>query len=314
MSSANREALSERERLPAARPGEGAPARRAYMIVALLLGLLSMAFLGYAVLAAPRPNSQAQGTLIDRLLPFFPVMLTYSAIAMTLPFTGGATARWARAQAVFAPLYGLCAVLYGYLGYWAVWQLSVSGPFVRWRFWMIFAAGLVLIAIVALNGIAFAQVLARRMAGIDSEGASREERVELMARGIYVLGGLSLVVLPLARMWLAGFELWANAASVPNVDWVYAGIFAHPICVALGCIGVMLGIAQNNVRLIGWLRPVAAAAYIGGAALLAFGVYRLTVGHGSVRPGAGMTIGFILVLGALAVNLAGTVRSSIARA
>lgn len=133
----------------------------------------------------------------------------------------------------------------------------------------------------------------------------------MTATKVYVLGGLSLVLVILCHVWYGGWP-WEEPKAA-GLASLWAAMIADPIAVALGTLAVLLGLLQVYVTLRNGLKVIMAVAYVAGAATFWYALHRTIeqeYGWWDTVLSPVMLIGLVLLLTVIVVNLVGVVRFS----
>jgi hypothetical protein len=119
---------------------------------------------------------------------------------------------------------------------------------------------------------------------------------------VYMVGGLALVLIPLAAWWYDGAAawLWNNP---PGMLVMVAGWLAYPTCAALGTLGVLLGIVQQHIKVpVAW-QVVLGIAYLAGGGIFSLALYLDAESNWSRGLSPLLLVGLTLLLFSLVINL-----------
>ena len=102
-------------------------------------------------------------------------------------------------------------------------------------------------------------------------GISTSRRRELPGR-IYVVGGLTLIVLVLARVWYGAFQKWFQSES-DGIRALTAGVLSYPTFLALAALAILLGCLPDRVHPGRRLGSALAISYLMGTVLFSVGLH-----------------------------------------
>lgn len=279
-----------------------------YLVVALLIVI---ATLGTFLLSRPVdqpvvPHTRLSGMV--RFIPFLPVLLSWAGLALLL----GVAQPWSGLSWLRMPvslLFAVSTLIYGLAGYRLLWNSSLAVGHSLWQPRATGMAGIGMWLAVAANG---AGVLMAREGTIVRALDSAKEKGSFMASGkSYFAIGFGLILIALAHML---FQALASAwQPAPALDWLYLGIFAHPICVTLGGLAVMLGGLQPYLRFAARTSLILSAAYGLGAALFCLALYSAKGRGWPFALDVATVSGLSILTLVIAINLVGilTIRNSI---
>lgn len=244
-----------------------------------------------------------------RFIPFLPVLLSWAGLALLL----GVAQAWSGRSPLRMPvalLFAITAPTYGLAGYRLLWNRSLAVGHSAWQPRAAAVAGVGMLLAVAVNGTG---VLMAKEGKALKPTDSAHEKMTLMTSGkAYFAIGFGLILIALAHML---FEAVASARQppAPAVDWLYLRIFAHPICVTLGGLAVMLGGLQRYLRFAARTSLILSAAYGAGAALFCLALYSAKGRGWPFALDVATVSGLSILTLVIAINLVGilTVRNSI---
>lgn len=270
-----------------------------YFATALCFAIVAVGLFLPAGCISGANESQGRAAML-RFLPFFPVLLTYSGLAVLIGLLQPHSAAPNSLRVLTAVVFAVSTFIYGFAGYRVIWNRSLAVGLAAWQPPTVCAAGLGMLIAVASSGVG---ALIGNQGNPVTDGTVAKGAVKPMTSiKAYTTIGFGLILFALSHMWLESL----TSARMPGwgFDWLYFGILAFPICVTLGGLGVVLGGLQPYLQLPGWLSIVLSVAYGGGAAAFCTGLYNVR-GPAWPKLDAATLSGLSVLTLVLVVNLGG---------
>ncbi len=292
-------------------PGLTSAATFAYFAVGGLIVLLSSALFLVAIYGHGR--DYVTDPLFVRLsqteifLPFFPTMLAYGALAVTLGLVQPSDSRHPAVRLGAAVAFGLGTLLYLYV-FWFVVENMDAGPT---RLLPAYTGGFLVIASLALNAFGLPREIGERIARLPLPEPQhlREWRFFVAATRIYILGGLTLTLAAIIQSWWRGLTFWFFGARPVSGGAAVVGTIAHPTCLALGVLAVLIGLLHLRLDIQQRWQLAASVGYVLGAVLFVGALYLSARDTWQVRPDAVLVVGATLLLLSITLNAYSIIRA-----
>lgn len=285
----------------------------AYFAEGWLIALVSCALFLLAIYGHARDYSHPPVVRLSQaeiFLPFFPTMLSYGVLALTLGLVQPRDSRRPIMRVWVAAAFGLGTLLFLHLFYFLVSHFE-GNPFASLRLRLVYAGGCLVIASLALDTIAVLKLVNRRIETVLPPGPQqvRERSPSMTHTRIYLLGGFTLTLATIAQSWWNGMLFWFFGARPVSSGVALVGTIAHPTSLALGVLAVLIGLLHLRLKTGQRWQLVASVSYMLGAVLFVGALYLSVRDTSQVRPDVALVVGATLLMVSIGFNAYSVMRT-----